>query len=52
MEKKDKYTNELADFVIKTLRKYADERGVIQRSTSDLSSLEQWLIVELYKRES
>ena len=37
-----------AEFVIKTLKKYADEEGVILRSTSDLSPLEQWLLEEMH----
>jgi len=49
MEKEKKYINEEASFAIKTLRRYADEKGIPHRSTSDLSPLEEWLIMEMYK---
>lgn len=41
-----------AEFIIKTLKRYAEEKGIIVRSTSDLSPLEIWLLLELEKNES
>lgn len=39
--------NEKAAFAVGVLKKYAHENQVPPRSTSDLSKLEQWLILEL-----
>lgn len=41
--------NEKAKFAVKTLRKYDRQTGVGVRNTSDLSPLEQWLIIELLR---
>ena len=41
--------NELAEFAVKILKRYAKENQVTPRSTSDLSKLEEWLIAELHQ---
>lgn len=38
-------------FAMNILKKYAEENGNIVRSTSDISPLEEWLIVELHRKE-
>jgi hypothetical protein len=38
-----------AEFAVKILKQYADKNQILPRSTSDLSNLESWLLVELYK---
>jgi len=40
--------NELAKFAVETLHQYAEENMVLPRSTSDLSKLEEWLIIKLF----
>jgi hypothetical protein len=37
----------LADKVVEILRQHAQEQGTIVRSTSDLSPLEEWLILKV-----
>lgn len=39
--------NDKAEFAIETLKEYAKQNQVLPRSTSDLSKLEEWLIIEL-----
>lgn len=39
--------NDKATFAVKILKQYGEENGVLPRSTSDLSQLEQWLILKL-----
>lgn len=39
--------NEKAEFAVKTLKEYAKQNQVPVRSTSDLSPLEEWLIMDL-----
>mgnify|MGYP003596844908 CR=1 FL=1 len=39
--------NEKAEFAVRVLRQYALENQVQARSTSDLSPMEQWLILRL-----
>lgn len=39
--------NEKAEFAVRVLRQYALEKQVPARSTSDLSPMEQWLILRL-----
>jgi hypothetical protein len=39
--------NEKAEFAVRVLRQYALENQVPARSTSDLSTMEQWLILRL-----
>lgn len=39
--------NEKAEFAVRVLRQYALENQVHARSTSDLSPMEQWLILRL-----
>lgn len=39
--------NEKAEFAVKVLKQYAHENQVPARSTSDLSPMEQWLILRL-----
>lgn len=39
--------NEKAEFAVRVLKQYALENQIPERSTSDLSSLEQWLILRL-----
>lgn len=43
--------NELAQFAVKTLREYADECGTTVRGTSDISPLEEWLIIRLHNEQ-
>ena len=43
--------NELAEFAVKLLKEYADEKHTTVRGTSDLSPLEEWLIIKLYNKE-
>ena len=40
--------NEKAEFAVKILLEYANENGINGRDTTDLSPLEQWLILRLY----
>jgi len=40
---------EKSEFATEMLKQYAKENCVITRSTSDLSPLEEWLIVKLYE---
>lgn len=42
---------EKAEFAVKTLREYAKQQGFSTRNTSDLSTLEEWLIIELLRVE-
>tara|TARA_R110000782_G_C14648041_1_gene396394 strand:+ start:464 stop:745 length:282 start_codon:yes stop_codon:yes gene_type:complete len=42
-------SNKKAEFAVEILKEYAHQNKVILRSTSDLSKLEEWLIVELLK---
>lgn len=42
--------NEKADFAVQLLRKYAHQTGNLLRGTSDLSPLEEWLIVQLIEQ--
>lgn len=37
-----------AQFAVKILKEYADENQLPQRSTSDLSKLEEWLLIKMY----
>ena len=39
--------NEKAEFAVRVLRQYALENQIPARSTSDLSPMEQWLILRL-----
>ena len=39
--------NEKAEFVVRLLKQYALETQIPARSTSDLSPMEQWLILRL-----
>jgi hypothetical protein len=39
--------NEKAEFAVRVLKQYAHEKQVPARSTSDLSPMEQWLILRL-----
>ena len=40
--------NKKAEFAVKTLKEYDKQIGIGARNTSDLSPLEQWLIIELF----
>jgi hypothetical protein len=40
--------NEKAEFAVNILKKYASEHQTTVRSTSDLSPLEEWLILRLF----
>ena len=44
--------NEKAEFAVKILREYAKENKTLMRCTSDLSPLEEWLIIQLYNHGS
>ena len=46
-DKMSKYVRTKAEASIEILKRYAVETGVIVRSTSDLSPLEEWLISEI-----
>lgn len=39
----------LSKFAVCILKEYARERGLSVRSTSDLSPLEEYLLIQLYK---
>lgn len=39
--------NEKAEFAVRVLKQYAIENQIPERSTSDLSPMEQWLILRL-----
>lgn len=39
--------NEKAEFAVRVLKQYAHENQIPARSTSDLSPMEQWLILRL-----
>jgi len=39
-----------AEFAVKLLKQYAKETGNTVRSTTDISRLEEWLIIELYNK--
>ena len=41
--------NEKAEFAVEILKEYAKQNQVLPRSTSDLSKLEEWLIIELLR---
>lgn len=41
--------SEKSEFAIKTLKQYVKENQVLPRSTSDLSKLEEWLILQLFE---
>lgn len=43
--------NEKVNFAINVLKQYAEERGEMIRGTTDLSPLEEWLIMKLFKAE-
>lgn len=38
-----------ADFAVEIIKEYAHENGIPTRSTSDLSPMEEWLLLRLYK---
>ena len=42
-----KVENEKAEFAVRVLKQYALENQIPARSTSDLSPMEQWLILRL-----
>ena len=44
--------NDKAEFAVKILHEYAKEQGIVPRSTSDLSPLEEWLILRLFAKET
>lgn len=37
-----------AEFAVKVLKQYSKENSVLPRSTSDLSPLESWLILQMF----
>ena len=41
--------NEKAEFAVKILKQYAKEKGNMVRGTSDISPLEEWLIIKLHE---
>lgn len=43
--------NEKAEFAVSILKEYAEENQIQGRSTSDLSPLEQWLILRLFNEK-
>jgi len=40
--------NEKAEFASQILKRYAYEHQILARSTSDISPLEEWLILQLF----
>lgn len=40
--------NKRAEFAVRILKQYAKECGTLPRSTSDLSPMEEWLILQLH----
>lgn len=44
--------SEVAEFAVKKLKQYAEENNVLPRSTTDLSPLEQWLLLQLFNTNS
>lgn len=42
--------NEKAEFAVKILKQYAEETGNLPRGTSDISPLEEWLILQMFTR--
>jgi hypothetical protein len=40
--------NKKAEFTVKILKEYVKENQVMPRSTSDLSRLEEWLIMKIF----
>jgi hypothetical protein len=40
-----------AKYAVKILRQYAEETLVLPRSTSDLSPLETWLLVQMFLKD-
>ena len=44
-------SNAKVDLATRVLKQYAEEKGVLIRSTSDLSPLEEWLILRIYRCE-
>ena len=46
--KKNDDMNEKAEFAVRVLKQYALENQIPARSTSDLSQMEQWLILRLF----
>lgn len=46
-----KYKYKPATYMVEVLKEYANEKGVPVRSTSDLSSLEDWLLMRLFLKE-
>lgn len=40
--------SKLPEFAIDVLHQYAKENQVLPRSTSDLSKLEEWLLLQLF----
>lgn len=43
--------SELAEYAVKILKQYADENHTTVRGTSDLSPLEEWLIIQLHNKQ-
>ena len=44
--------NEKADFAIELLKRYSKQTGNLLRGTSDLSPLEEWLIIQLHEEKT
>ncbi len=42
---------EKSEFAVEILKQYATENGIPARSTSDLSPMEEWLIIQLFIKE-
>ena len=40
--------SKLPEFAVEILHQYAEENQVLPRSTSDLSKLEEWLLLQLF----
>lgn len=43
--------NDKAEFAVKILKEYAEENLIPPRSTSDLSPMEEWLILRLLEMD-
>lgn len=48
LTKEQKIKNQRMNFIFDLLTEYATINGIILRSTSDLSPLEEWLILKIF----
>jgi hypothetical protein len=48
----EKPINNKAKFAVEILKRYAEQTGNLLRGTSDLSPLEEWLIIQLFEEKT